>query len=548
MIKRFLKRRAWIRLLRVLRGHRQLKELNAMGRINALKQDLASTPCIKNGAYSKLIFGREHEQAELIIRQFLLARIEATIFAKDILYSVGNCDSAITYPLPLEWRKVLFRHGFKVSKFNSIIRWNVFVILKFVSAILLFALKIFGDLKHLVRKDNPFKGRYVYFDNLSSRNFPLTSSKGPMNNIFTWYLQWSGKSPNFDSLCHDVKGINKGVVGNIPVIPLPSALPLLTKMRGLLDLLLWGSVMIFFSLIDLIRGRWWHALLFGESFKAKVFRIVDHDELAKDYLFHNSGWIYRPLWTYEAEKRGSRILFYFYSTNVEGFKQDGGYLPAYFGWKTSTWSNILVWDREQQDFVNRSIERKVNTFIVGPIWFESGVEELPELPPNSISVFDVQPVRDSLYNSLGIQFDYFIPSNCNQFIKDVYEVISKNNHIMVLKRKRNIGNLVHHRYQNLVDQLVNEPNFMSVDAEIRPEQIIDKCKAVISMPFTATSIIAREMGKPTVYYDPTNKIQKDDRGAHGIEIISGIKELEDWFLKIIKDQVIDLNQKYVKSN
>ena len=505
-----------------------------MGRINALKQDLASTPCIKNGTYSKLIFGTEREQAELIIRQFLLARIEATIFSKDILYSVGNSNSAITYPLPFEWRQVIIRHGFRVNKFNSKLKWNVFVILKFVSAILSFALKIFGDLKQLIRKDNPLKGRYVYFDTLSRRNFPLTSSRGPMQNIFTWYLQWLGKSPNFDSLCHDVKGINKGVVENIPVIPFPSALPFLTKMRALLSLVLWGFVMILFSLIDLIRGHWWHALLFGESYKAKVFNIADQDELAKDYLFHNSGWIYRPLWTYEAEKRGSRILFYFYSTNVEGFKQAGGYLPAYFGWKTSTWNNLLVWDREQQDFVNRSLEKKVNTFVVGPIWFESGIEESPELPLNSIAVFDVQPVRDAFYNTLGIPFDYFIPANCNQFLKDIYEVISINNRTMILKRKRNIGNLIHYQYQNLLVQLEKKSNFTSLDTEIRAEQIINNCNAVISMPFTASSLIAKQMGKPTIYYDPTGLIQKDDRGAHGIKIISGKKELENWFLEVIE--------------
>lgn len=520
--------------MKVLRGHRQLKELNAIGRINALKQDLASTPCIKNGIFRKSIFRSEIEQAELITRQFLLARIESTFFTKYILYSVGNSDSAISYPLPLEWCKVLIRHGFKVSKFISIIRWNVFVMLKFVSAIISYALKIFGDLKQLIRKDNPLKGRYVYFDTLSRRNFPLTSSRGPMQNIFTWYLQWSGKTRNFDSLCHDVKGINMGVVENIPVIPIYSALPSLTKMSGLLSLLLWGSAMIFFSLIDLIRGHWWHALLFGESYKAKVFSIADHDELAKDYLFHNSGWIYRPLWTYEAEKRGSRILFYFYSTNVEGFKQTGGYLPAYFGWKTATWNNLLVWDREQQDFVNRSIVNKVNTHVVGPIWFESGLEELPCLPSNSIAVFDVQPMRDAFYNTLGIPFDYFIPTNCNQFLEDIYVLVTKNNRTMVLKRKRNIGNLVHYRYQNLLVELEKRSNFILLDPEIRAEQIINNCKAVISMPFTSTALIAKQMGKPTVYYDSTGLIQKDDRGAHGIRIISGRIELESWLSQVNK--------------
>jgi polysaccharide biosynthesis PFTS motif protein len=534
MIKKFLKRRGWMRLLRVLRGHRQLKEQKALGRINALKQDLASTPCIKNGTYSKLIFGSQLEQAELIIRQFLLARIEATIFSKDVLYSVGNSDSPISYPLPLEWRKVVIRHGFGVNNVYSMIKWNLFVILKFIFSILSFTLKIFEDFKHIIKKDYLLKGKHAYFDNLSRRNFPLTTSKGAMHNIFTWYLQWSGKTPNVDSLCHDVKGVKKGVVENITVMPISSALPFLTKMSALLSFILWGSAMILFSSIDLIRGRWWHALLFGESYKSKIFCIAEYDELAKDYLFHNSGWIYRPLWTYEAEKRGSRILFYFYSTNVEGFKQVGGYLPAYFGWKTSTWNNHLVWDSEQQDFVNRSLERKVSTNVVGPIWFESGVEELQDLPSNSIAVFDVQPVRDALYNSLGISFDYFIPSNCNQFLIDIYEVLSSNDITLVLKRKRNIGKLIHYQYQNLLEHLEMKSNFVSLNPDLRAQQIIENCIAVISMPFTAPALIAKKLGIPTIYYDPLGLIQKDDRGAHGIKIIIGKKELEDWLFDVIK--------------
>jgi polysaccharide biosynthesis PFTS motif protein len=542
MIKNFLKRKAVIRLKRILRGHRQLKELNALGRINNLKQALASTPCIKNGTYSKLIFGTEIEQAELIIRQYLLSRIEGKYFTKDILYSIGNSGSPITYPLPFEWRKVVNSHGFNVNRYLGIIHWNVFVILKFIFGIISFTLKIFRDLNQLIKKDNPLKGRYVYFDNLSRRNFPLTSSIGSMQNIFTWYLQWSGKTPNFDSLCHDVKGINKGVIENIAVIPISTSLPVLTKISGILGLLLWGSVTIFTSLIDLIRGHWWHALIFGESYRAQIFRIAAHDELAKDYLFHNSGWIYRPLWTYEAEKRGSRILFYFYSTNVEGFKNSEGYTPPYIGWKTATWNPIIVWDCGQQDFINRSLDKKVTTYVVGPIWCESGLEYLPNLLPNSIAVFDVQPVRDSIYNTFGVPIDYYIPLNCNQFLLDIYEVLLKNDCNMVLKRKRNVRGFIHSLYWNLINQLIKKNNFMSLDPDIRAEQLIENCQAVISMPFTSTAIIARELGKPSIYYFPNDLIQKDDRAAHGIPIIIGKKELEVWLNKVMKEPILDLNK------
>jgi polysaccharide biosynthesis PFTS motif protein len=70
-----------------------------------------------------------------------------------------------------------------------------------------------------------------------------------------------------------------------------------------------------------------------------------------------------------------------------------------------------------------------------------------------------------------------------------------------------------------------------VDPEASPIQVIEKCAAVISMPFTSTAIIGSELGKPSVYYDPSGVIEKNDKGAHGIPVISGRSELEAWIKK-----------------
>lgn len=535
MLLKYLKQRAWIKLLRVLKGHRQLKKSNSLERIFALKQDLASTPCIKNRSYAKFIFGSEVEQPELIIRQYLLARMESVNFSKSLLHSIGNSNSPISYPLPYEWRKVLIDNGFRISNFFSVLKWHGFVFIKFILGIKLFTIQLFNIFCNISLNDNFKKGRHVFFMNLSLRNFPLIMSSGPMENIFTWYIQWSGKITNFETLCHDVKGIEKEYLNNIPVISSFSELPSIKKFTDLIFLFFWGSAIILFSVMEMIRGNWCYALLFGESFKAKLFRIAEHKELAKDYLFHNSNWIYRPLWTYVAENRGSRILFYFYSTNIEGFKQPQGYPPAYIGWKISTWTNQLVWDTYQQDFINRSVEKKINSHIVGPIWFESGVEKIVSIPSNSIAVFDVQPVRDAFYNTLGIPFDYFIPEHCNKFLSDIHEILSLNGNTLILKRKRNIGKLIHYKYQNLIKQLEKESTFIMLDPEIRAQQIIENCIAVISMPFTATALIAKQMDKPSVYYDPSGLIYKDDNGAHGILIINDKKDLEKWLETVTKN-------------
>ena len=77
-----------------------------------------------------------------------------------------------------------------------------------------------------------------------------------------------------------------------------------------------------------------------------------------------------------------------------------------------------------------------------------------------------------------------------------------------------------------------------MDPDLSPIQVIENSIAVISMPFTSTALIARELGKPSVYYDPSGLLQKDDRAAHGIPILSGQKELKDWMSNLVNDKTI----------
>ena len=106
---------------------------------------------------------------------------------------------------------------------------------------------------------------------------------------------------------------------------------------------------------------------------------------------------------------------------------------------------------------------------------------------------------------------------------------------MVLKRKRDIGNKGVKRYQAFVQELAQSGELLPVDAGISAIRVIEKCKGVISMPFTSAALYLREQGIQSVYFDPTGWIQKDDRGAHGIPILSGIDELRGWVASIFRE-------------
>ena len=99
---------------------------------------------------------------------------------------------------------------------------------------------------------------------------------------------------------------------------------------------------------------------------------------------------------------------------------------------------------------------------------------------------------------------------------------------MLLKRKRNIGRLVHPRYAAVVNSLSGADDFVAVDPQISALRTIEHCDAVISMPFTSTALLGRAMGKPSIYYDPHGMVQRDDRAAHGVPVVIGYDELVRW--------------------
>lgn len=268
--------------------------------------------------------------------------------------------------------------------------------------------------------------------------------------------------------------------------------------------------------------------MFSETAKAALIRLQDPALLARDYLFHNSNWIYRPLWIYYAENKGARVFFYFYSTNIEKFKRASTYASTPFGWQIMTWSHYLVWDRYQCEFIQRAVGSDARIDVVGPVPFHAEKSLDLELNPLSIAVFDIQPMRNVTYQMLGIDMEYYVPRHANSFLVDIQHATASAGYTMALKRKRNVGHRLHPSYEHTLTLLIKADNYLEVDPDVSATELIKKCQAVISMPFTSTALLGRHQGLPSVYYDPLGICQKNDRAAHGIPILSGKAELSAW--------------------
>jgi polysaccharide biosynthesis PFTS motif protein len=514
----------------MMRGYRILRSSNRLDLHVNLKEEITNLVLLTSPSYSKhYFFGAAHTIAELSIKQFLLQRLMGMDFNKELLRALTRPDLEIHHPLPPEWRIVVEKYGFKVNTFSNRIYWFGYKLLFLSYGFVTVASILLTSLKSVFTAPAKIQVNSAYFHGLTSKNLPNSTIEEESHDIISWYSKWINRTSGLQAIIHSVSDSQEVQLGSVSVKYISSALTPLYKIEQILSLILWNLHAVFTCIRELFSSGYWHVILWGEAARASQIRLQDANALCNDYLFHNSWYLYRPLWTYEAEKKGSRILFYFYSTNCESFKTKEGYPVQANSWQLMTWSNFLVWDTFQADFVRRAVGSKSNIFIVGPIWFQSDNHEIPYLDANNIAIFDIQPHRDSRYQALGLVNDFFTPETMNNFILDIYNVAKANNFTIVLKRKRNIGKLVNSKYQILIDRLASCPYFATLDSNISAFRLIEKTSVVISIPFTSTAIIAKEMGKVSIYYDPTEEIQKDDRAAHGIPVISGISELSNWF-------------------
>lgn len=505
-----------------------LKQSGHLDRIALAKQALTEQPLgLTRKHFSSIVMGRGAASGEIVVRQYLLIRVGGINLNHALLLALGKDKGRVAFPLPKEWRNILAQHGFEIAHFRSALLWQFYVcalLLYGVAKISQIAIAGIGSRK--CAEANPKS--YAYFVALGPGNLPPKTNNSQSHDVVSWYLQWPGRKPDIEAVYHSVANSSPSTVDGITVLPQCGPLPTLTGWVATSKYVVWGLFAALIATLDCLRGRWWHALLLNQAALAAQARNLPAASLAREYLFHNSGWIYRPLWTYEAERRGAAITFYFYSTNCEAFKKPDGYPPIFFGYEAMNWPRYLVWDEYQADFVWQAVGREAHIDIVGPIWFQSSALEMPQLDRPGIAIFDITPRRWSAYCILGLDNEFYTPAVANPFLEHISDAARKYGLLMLWKRKRNIGRVAHPHYRRLADRLAEQSHVVLIEPDISAIRVIESSVAVVSMPFTSTALIAREMGKPSIYYDPSGLLQRDDRAAHGIPILSGEDELETW--------------------
>jgi polysaccharide biosynthesis PFTS motif protein len=525
---KLLKKHAQRGLRGKMRGYRRLKESGQLDSIMLIKELLSNSEVVDNKTrFSKVVLGAGRAYSEIALRQYLLIRVVHKALSQALLSYANKHNHGVKAPLPRAWRSILRDNGYKVSELTCALLWWAYA----------FAHLGFGTLQAIRTIIDFFRGTnlpntraepYIYFCNLNCGNLPSGKNSAEDFNIIKWLLKHREHSINFASIRHDVSDVQFMIHGEHILSFQPSPLPRISGWTELLRFTEWLVKVVLICVIDFFRGRWWHCFLLNEAVKAARVRFSPRQLLAKEYFFSNSCLMYRPLWTYEAESKGVILTYYFYSTNSE-FKQnmDGTPYPN-FGYNLLNWPNYLVWDEFQADFVRRYSKSKANIDIVGPIWFQDGGTTKIPVRQSSIAVFDVQPHRSSIYRTLALPYEYYVPEVVIPFLADIGSLAKKYNKTVLFKGKRDIGRKEHPAYRSFLNKFLQEANVDGLDPAISAFRVINAVDAVVSLPFTSTAHIAKAAGKPSVYYDPIGAIREDDPAAHGIRIIRGSNELARW--------------------
>lgn len=521
-------KRRQIRLM--MRGYRYLKKEARLYIIEDTVQHLREFQLqIPSNALPGLLWGEAAQFAELIVRQRLSSHyLELT---QALLIGNSEANGCVIAPIPKAWRIELKRLGFRVDHFRSSLVWKLHLIKYFCYGIYK-ALSIVSSFIYPSGSVASVKESYIYFCDLAPSNLPLAAADYSSPCIIGWYSRWAGRRSDITSLRHSVSTSPLHSFGSYKLTYQQLPTPPLTCRIQQLYFILSCIVSLLITLGSFLKGHWWNMLIIHESIISILVRLQS-SHLAKEYWFHNSRF-YPPLWTYELTSYGSKSIYYFYSTNCEPFlfRKDGS-LRFVTPYSITSWSEYLVWDSFQYEFVKRCCGERAKVQIVGPIRFSGKSVSLSRKPRRAIAVFDVQPHRSSMYQALGAASEFYVPDQCIPFLADILSVAKECNAILLLKKKREVGSAAHPLYRRYLESIAASEHVIIVDPVVDAEALAEFSVATISMPFTSTAIICREAGIPSVYYVASETRDVDPSLSHGIKVIFGITPLRNWTRTVI---------------
>jgi len=513
---------------KLLLSYKKAKLEKSIEKLNNLKKELYKIDLdIKNKYYLKSIFGCAINEAELIVKQYISCRGYFYRINRFLLLGNKFIHKNLIIPAPTSWLLFLKKKGFKVNLLISGIFWNINIFIYYFYGIYKI-IKII--LYSLFYKNNKSENEYLYFINLNQDFIPKNVKTKTYDLISSFIDRIDSNSyPNI--ICHSVGSCKDDFfIDGKKIRYLSNFMPPIER-KKLLSFIFWSFKAIFYCGVEIIIGRWWNGIMLSQAAIANQIRYSDRTKLAAEYVFNNSEWIYRPLWTYEAEKLGSKVSLLFYSTNCEEWISGRNKADIPIGYEAMSWKNYYIWDDYQENFLKNSsnkLERKFTKF--GYIGLSDVDHEVDlGLSKTNIAVFDVSPHKMIYFCAYFDVLNHYNNSNAIKFMNDIIETGRQLNKKILWKAKRTLGPHIHSGYSKMHSNFISDnKSIVLLDPTISAIKIIKSSSAVISRPYTSTALIAKALNIPSIYYDPSGLLIPNDPAAHGIKVVQSKIALKFW--------------------
>ena len=206
------------------------------------------------------------------------------------------------------------------------------------------------------------------------------------------------------------------------------------------------------------------------------------------------------------------------------------------------WKRTIVWDQQQEDHLKQYCPNS-EYIKVGYVDI-TGISSTPFTSKGRkvLSIFDVTPSRPVLYSSLGYADSPYYSEELNiKFLQDIKEIFCNDNWLIFWKPKRNVGSEFISETFKRKQLKIADGNLIRVDPGISASFLVESSDAVISMPFSSPSLIAKFKNIPCMFYDASGCVR--NQSSHGIPLLRSKKELKEWFESLVTDRVLDMKQR-----
>jgi|GEM_PF-5913655 len=470
--------------------------------------------------------------AELCMRQILFefSRFDDRIVRFTLYYGAG-IEKHLVLALPSSWLKVFAEKGCRISRVRSGFYFVRFLIYKYLQGVKsgLFMLRALLS-SQLPRVNKP----YGVLMRMAPDQCPKVRDSSYRRNFITWYQGWKDRDPRVEEIwahCYKFKGETNQQ--GITVVQGEHPFPLLSSLSLRLLVSIKVIWVVVFSGLAMLLGRWHYAIILQDIVHAVYGLHIPENHWGREYIFHCSSPFVRPLWSYLAEAAGARISMLHYSVNSWAVFPDKAPQPVVGGGEgLSSWPCYISMSEDHKRGLQK-LRRQPIPVIVDPfVAFSDSGESLDSVDLSKfVALFDVAGWRPLFMAKLGTNNPCVGSDATCKFLSLAIKAIKDRGLKVVYKAKRELHNdkmYLSKSYINLVRSFRNDPDITVLSSAITAQRVIERCLAVVSMPYTSTAVIGKAAGKPSVFFDAVGTVSSVAPLVHGVQVVSGEAELTHW--------------------